>query len=129
MMKKMFMITALMLAVSVFATDYASIDKAIPVSKSVTQTMAKTRVSKPYLLNVWGAIPDNGTVTISYVHRAAGGLLITNSLPAITLVSGAVSTNIASLVKVPIFKGEAVTVKFSTATNGVLQLIGELYGD
>lgn len=128
---KKFLICALLImaCVTLRANDYVSWDRAIPTNKVVSASLSRTRASKPIFLNVWNAYPNNGTVTISYVHTGVGGLLHTNALSAITLVGGAVSTNIASLVKLPVFRGEPVYVSFSTATNGSFQLVGELWGD
>lgn len=129
-MKKFTLMMVLLAAgVTAMANDYVSMDKAIPTNKVVSATMSKTRASKPVYLNVFNAYPDDGTVTISYVHTGVGGLKHTNSLPAITLSSGAVSTNLASLVTLPIFKREPVYVTFSTATNGSFQLVGELWDE
>lgn len=121
-----FALSAVMVAT---ANDFVSMDKAIPTNKVVSATLAKTRTAKPVYLNVFNAYPNNGTVTISYVHTGVGGLLHTNSLPAITLVSGAVSTNISSLVTLPVFQREPVYVSFSTATNGTFQLVAELWDE
>lgn len=129
-MKKIIIMIAFLIAgVTVKANDYVSWDKAIPTNKVASTTMSKTRASKPVHLNVFNAYPGSGSVTISYVHTGVNGLKHTNSLPAITLSGGAVSTNIADLVVTPVFRREPVFVTFSTATNGTFQLVAELWGE
>ena len=136
-MKKMFMILALLLAVAGYAhlataepaaSDVVCNDKLIPTNKVVSFTLSKRYTSRPIWLSVTSAYPNNGTVTVYWPHQRADGTVQTNTTGAISLTSGAVSTNLASLFTQYCYPGEPLTVIFSTATNGALQVVGELYG-
>lgn len=109
------------------ANDIVSMDKAIPTTKIVTASLSKEYTAKPLWLNVWNAYPDNGTVTVFFTYEDALGTLHTNTTSAISLTSGAVSTNLTYLFTQYVVKRAGVYTSFSTATNGAFQLLGELY--
>lgn len=136
-MKKMFMILAFLVAITGYvdmaaaapaASDVVCNDKLISTNKVVSFTLSKRYTSRPIWLNVDAAYPDNGTVTVRWLHQRADGTVQTNTAGAISLTSGSVSTNLASLFTQYCYPGEPVSVIFSTATNGALQVVGELYG-
>lgn len=111
------------------ANEIVSMDKQIPSYSVVTQDMSKAYASTPVWLNVWGAYPTNGTVTVAFQHVDAGGVVRTTTLiPAWQIAEGGVlSTNLTYLMKRYVQRDEPVVVTFSAATNGYFQLIGELY--
>jgi hypothetical protein len=109
------------------ANDIVSMNKAIPTNKIVSASLSKDYTAKPLWLNVWGAYPDNGTVTVFWIYDDALGTAHTNTTAAIQLTSGAVSTNLTALFSQYVFKRIVVYTSFSTATNGAFQLVGELY--
>ena len=109
------------------ANDVVSMDKEIPEEMIVSSSLSQSYTAKPLWLNVWNAVPSNGTVTVFWIYEDAGGGLHTNTTAAIQLTSGAVSTNLGALFTQYIHKRTSVYTSFSTATNGAFQLVGELY--
>jgi hypothetical protein len=108
--------------------DFVSLDKTIPTNSTVSATLSQDYTSEPYLLNVFGAYPASGTVTVSTLHTDAAGAVHTNSLGAIPITGGGnMTTNLSALVAQKTFRREPVLVQFSAATNGAFQLIGKLW--
>lgn len=109
-------------------TDIVSMDKAVGTNSVVTGTMSSSYTAKPVWLNAYNLYPTGGTAIVTYHHTDALGAVKTNTLAAITDSDGAISSNLTGLVTQYIFKREPVFITFSAATNGAVQLVGELYG-
>lgn len=115
------------------ANEIVSLDRAFANPEGAvygtTNALSRTDATKPLTLNVWGATPTNGTVTVKLLHTDGGGTVRTFSYTAQTLVAGVLSTNLATAAGFTIpygVKFDTYAVLFSTATNGVFQLIGEV---
>lgn len=110
------------------ANDVVSMDKQVPTNSVVSGTLSQVYTAKPIWLNAYNLYPTGGTAIVTYQHTDALGAVKTNALAAITDVNGSISSNLAALVTQYVFKREPVFVTFSAATNGAVQLVGELYG-
>ena len=111
------------------ANDVQCADHKIPTNGVISIVGSRTYTALPSVLTVANAVPTNGTVTASWLHTLANGTVQTNSTSALQLVSGAITTNLAALFPGKwLYRGEPLVVAFSTATNGAVQVVFDLYG-
>jgi len=113
------------------AQAVVSLDLAFANAEGVTfvatNDLSNAAGQEPLYLKAWGLSPTNGTVTITLRHKDANDTWRETSYPAITDVVGNISTNISGLGVQLGAKGDKYKIVCSTATNGVIQIIGKLY--
>ena len=101
-----------------------------PIPFKTTNTLSKTVSARPLWLNVWGADPGDGTLTFGMRHKDAKGTWRNQAFGTMTLVQGALHTNLNAVVDQlrlpPAAKGDTYYFDFSTACTGSVQLVGEL---
>lgn len=112
-MKKKVMLmfaVALIAAAAIAATTYTAID----VPEVGEQDVAGVSVVKPILLEGFGIVPTNGTVTISRIVGTT-----TNEIATATATNGAFNAEVSG---VYLLKGDVI-LRSGTATNGVVRFI------
>lgn len=111
------------------AQGVVSLDLAFdgPAAYNTTNDLSNTLGQEPLFLKAWGLVPTNGTVTITLRHTDANGTVRETAYPAQTDVIGAISTNIGVLGVQYGARGDKYKIVCSTATNGVIQILGKLW--
>lgn len=129
-MRKFLALSILLCAFGVLAEDYVLADRKLGTNKTLSVTLSNTYTAEPVQVNLVGVDPASGKLDVFWTWQTSDPAVIqTNTIGQITLTNATQTITLNPATPVPyLWKGQAVQLKFTASTSGVVQVMGKLYG-